>query len=122
MSKVTVSQLADVLGVDYERLLAQLNDAGIKASRANRKKITCSLSIHLAQRIQGTPDLTPSDITGVTIFRPDGSAFEFREGPREGQQTRATVALLIGSLATHELEAGDEVVVTIATESEEAPS
>jgi len=33
------------------------------------------------QRIQGTPDLTPSDITGVTIFRPDGSEFEFREGP-----------------------------------------
>jgi translation initiation factor IF-2 len=32
MSKVTVSQLADVLGVDSERLLAQLNDAGIEAS------------------------------------------------------------------------------------------
>ena len=30
MSKVTVSQLADVLGVDSERLLAQLNDAGIE--------------------------------------------------------------------------------------------
>jgi len=32
MSKVTVSQLADVLGVDSSKLLAQLNDAGIKAS------------------------------------------------------------------------------------------
>jgi translation initiation factor IF-2 len=32
MSKVTVSQLADVLGVDSEKLLMQLNDAGIKAS------------------------------------------------------------------------------------------
>ena len=32
MSKVTVSQLADVLGVDSERLLTQLNDAGISAS------------------------------------------------------------------------------------------
>jgi translation initiation factor IF-2 len=32
MSKVTVTQLADVLGVDSKRLLAQLNDAGIKAS------------------------------------------------------------------------------------------
>ena len=32
MSKVTVSQLADVLGVDSEKLLAQLNDAGIKAT------------------------------------------------------------------------------------------
>jgi translation initiation factor IF-2 len=32
MSKVTVSQLADVLGVDSNKLLAQLNDAGIKAA------------------------------------------------------------------------------------------
>ncbi|MEE4329799.1 MAG: translation initiation factor IF-2 [Wenzhouxiangella sp.] len=32
MSQVTVSQLAEVLGVDVERLLAQLNDAGIKVS------------------------------------------------------------------------------------------
>jgi translation initiation factor IF-2 len=32
MSKVTVSQLADVLGVDSEKLLQQLNDAGIVAS------------------------------------------------------------------------------------------
>jgi translation initiation factor IF-2 len=31
MSKVTVSQLADVLGVDISKLLAQLNDAGIEA-------------------------------------------------------------------------------------------
>lgn len=33
------------------------------------------------RRIQGTPDLLPSDITGVTLFRPDGSEFEFRPGP-----------------------------------------
>jgi len=32
MSKVTVSQLADVLGVDSTKLLAQLNEAGIEAS------------------------------------------------------------------------------------------
>src|SRR5210317_677481 len=32
MSKVTVSQLADVLGVDSKKLLTQLNDAGIEAS------------------------------------------------------------------------------------------
>jgi len=32
MSKVTVSQLADVLGVDGEKLLTQLNEAGIVAS------------------------------------------------------------------------------------------
>jgi translation initiation factor IF-2 len=32
MSKVTVSQLADVLGVDSNKLLTQLNDAGIEAA------------------------------------------------------------------------------------------
>ena len=31
MSQVTVSQLADVLGVETGKLLAQLNDAGIEA-------------------------------------------------------------------------------------------
>ena len=35
MSKVTVSQLADVLGVDSEKLLTQLNDAGIAASSSD---------------------------------------------------------------------------------------
>lgn len=33
------------------------------------------------RRVQGTPDLLPSDMTGVTLFRPDGKTFEFREGP-----------------------------------------
>lgn len=33
------------------------------------------------RRVQGTPDLLPSDITGVVMFSPDGRAFEFRRGP-----------------------------------------
>ncbi|MEO0423294.1 MAG: AAA family ATPase [Pseudomonadota bacterium] len=33
------------------------------------------------RRVQGTPDLLPADITGVTVFRPDGTEFEFRPGP-----------------------------------------
>jgi MoxR-like ATPase len=32
-------------------------------------------------RIQFTPDLMPSDITGVSILRDPGSGFEFRPGP-----------------------------------------
>lgn len=32
-------------------------------------------------RIQCTPDLMPSDITGTPIFRPDVGDFEFRKGP-----------------------------------------
>jgi MoxR-like ATPase len=33
------------------------------------------------RRIQFTPDLMPSDITGTSIFRPDTAQFEFRKGP-----------------------------------------
>jgi len=32
-------------------------------------------------RIQFTPDLLPSDVTGVSIFRSDSHVFEFRPGP-----------------------------------------
>lgn len=38
----------------------------------------CSIQF---RRVQFTPDLMPSDITGTSIFRPDTSQFEFREGP-----------------------------------------
>src|SRR5262249_41357924 len=33
------------------------------------------------RRIQFTPDLLPSDVTGVTMFDPDTRALEFRPGP-----------------------------------------
>jgi len=33
------------------------------------------------QRIQFTPDLLPSDITGTEIYRPESGEFEFRPGP-----------------------------------------
>lgn len=32
-------------------------------------------------RLQATPDLLPSDLTGITIYRPDTQNFEFHEGP-----------------------------------------
>ncbi len=32
-------------------------------------------------RVQCTPDLLPTDITGTSIFRPDGGEWEFRAGP-----------------------------------------
>lgn len=32
-------------------------------------------------RVQGTPDLLPSDITGVTVYNHRTTAFEFRPGP-----------------------------------------
>jgi len=33
------------------------------------------------RRIQFTPDLLPSDITGVSVYNPESREFEFREGP-----------------------------------------
>jgi len=33
------------------------------------------------QRIQFTPDLLPSDITGTEIYRPETGAFKFQQGP-----------------------------------------
>ena len=33
------------------------------------------------QRIQFTPDLLPSDITGTEIYRPETSSFDFQQGP-----------------------------------------
>jgi MoxR-like ATPase len=35
-------------------------------------------------RVQGHPDLLPSDITGVTVFSPDQGSWEFRPGPLFG--------------------------------------
>jgi MoxR-like ATPase len=32
-------------------------------------------------RIQGHPDLLPSDVTGVTVFSPDSGSWDFRPGP-----------------------------------------
>ncbi len=40
------------------------------------KAVGCSFS-----RIQFTPDMLPSDITGVSIFNPKSREFEFRAGP-----------------------------------------
>jgi MoxR-like ATPase len=37
------------------------------------------------RRIQFTPDLLPSDITGVSVYNQDTRAFEFRPGPVFGQ-------------------------------------
>jgi MoxR-like ATPase len=45
-------------------------------ARALAASIDCSVG-----RIQFTPDLLPSDVTGVSIFRAADASFEFRPGP-----------------------------------------
>ncbi|HEV2636907.1 MAG TPA: MoxR family ATPase [Actinocrinis sp.] len=44
-------------------------------AKALAKSIDCSV-----RRIQFTPDLLPSDVTGVTIFDPQSRSFEFKPG------------------------------------------
>ncbi len=52
---------------------------GLAKTRAiNSLAKACSTSFH---RLQFTPDLLPSDITGTDIFMPDEGAFKFSKGP-----------------------------------------
>lgn len=44
------------------------------------RSLAVSLGADLS-RIQGHPDLLPSDITGVSVYDPDTKAWEFRPGP-----------------------------------------
>ncbi len=50
--------------------------AKTKAVNALSKIIDCD-----ARRIQFTPDLLPSDLTGTEIFRPQDGSFTFQQGP-----------------------------------------
>ncbi len=44
------------------------------------RALATSLGVQLC-RVQGNPDLLPSDITGVTVFSPDTGTWDFRPGP-----------------------------------------
>src|ERR1700734_2306849 len=44
-------------------------------AKALAKSIDCTV-----RRIQFTPDLLPSDVTGVTIYDPQSQSFEFKPG------------------------------------------
>ena len=45
-------------------------------AKALATSIDCSV-----RRVQFTPDLLPSDVTGVTVYSPDTGTFEFKPGP-----------------------------------------
>ena len=49
-------------------------------ARSLAKSLDCSFN-----RIQFTPDMLPSDVTGVSIYNQQKSVFEFRPGPVMGQ-------------------------------------
>ncbi len=44
------------------------------------RALSISLGAELS-RIQGHPDLLPSDVTGVSVYAPDSGTWEFRPGP-----------------------------------------
>jgi MoxR-like ATPase len=44
------------------------------------RALATALGVQLS-RVQGHPDLLPSDVTGVTVFTPDTGRWEFRPGP-----------------------------------------
>ena len=52
-----------------------------KALGDSLEESSLSSSIQSMRRIQFTPDLLPSDVTGTTIFDPDSRSFHFRPGP-----------------------------------------
>jgi len=75
------------------------------------------------KRIQFTPDLLPSDVTGVSIYNQQSNKFEFREGPVFSQvlladeinrATPRTQSCLLESMA--------EGQVTVEGESRKAPA
>ncbi|GAB4484240.1 MAG: MoxR family ATPase [Anaerolineales bacterium] len=49
-------------------------------ARAMAKSLGCAFN-----RVQFTPDMLPSDVTGVSIFNQESRMFEFRPGPIFGQ-------------------------------------
>ena len=61
---------------DGRRAGHRQDDAG---ARPGRRRLGCTF-----QRIQFTPDLLPSDVTGINWFNQKTQAFEFRPGPAHG--------------------------------------
>src|SRR4029078_12798460 len=75
--KTATEQLFAALLVEGHVLLDDVPGVG-KTTLARALALSFSLTFH---RIQCTPDLVPSDITGVSIYDQRTQQFEFRPGP-----------------------------------------
>jgi MoxR-like ATPase len=76
-------------------------------ARSLAKSLDCTFN-----RIQFTPDMLPSDVTGVSIFNQEKRTFEFRSGPIMGQiiladevnrATPKTQAALLEAMEEHQV-------------------
>jgi MoxR-like ATPase len=76
-------------------------------ARSLAKSLDCTFN-----RIQFTPDMLPSDVTGVSIFNQEKRTFEFRAGPIMGQiiladevnrATPKTQAALLEAMEEHQV-------------------
>src|SRR6266508_4522552 len=76
-------------------------------ARSLAKSLDCAFN-----RIQFTPDMLPSDVTGVSIFNQQKREFEFRAGPIMGQiiladevnrATPKTQAALLEAMEEHQV-------------------
>src|SRR5215217_4127585 len=76
-------------------------------ARSLAKSLDCTFN-----RIQFTPDMLPSDVTGVSIFNQENREFEFRSGPIMGQivladevnrATPKTQAALLEAMEEHQV-------------------
>ena len=76
-------------------------------ARSLAKSLDCTFN-----RIQFTPDMLPSDVTGVSIFNQEKRNFEFRQGPIMGQivladevnrATPKTQAALLEAMEEHQV-------------------
>ena len=76
-------------------------------ARTLAKSLGCAFN-----RVQFTPDMLPSDVTGVSIFNQENRSFEFRPGPIFGQvvladeinrATPKTQAALLEAMDEHQV-------------------
>ena len=86
-------------------------------ARSVARSIGCSF-----RRIQFTPDLLPSDITGVSIYNQKAEAFEYKEGPIISQIVLADeINRATPKTQSALLEAMDERQVTVEGVTHELP-
>lgn len=75
--RIVIEQLLIALLCGGHALLEDVPGVGkTLLAKTAAKALGCSF-----QRIQCTPDVLPSDITGVSIYRKSSESFEFRPGP-----------------------------------------